>query len=257
MTATLSGPRTGRRRARRAALTGAVCVSLALALSACAGEPEDPDKGTNKVGKLSAAAIEKKALSAADAAPAVRVSGKLISAGATYEIDMELAENGGKGEIVTKDATFEMLRIGKDLWVKANADFWVNQRKGQPTETDRAAAAKLDGKYVKVPAGDRTYEQFSGFTAKDPMVKTLLALHGKRAKGERGTFGGVKTIRVMGAAGNGGTIDVSLIGTPYPLRLERAGKGGVIQFSAWGDRVTLEKPAQKQVVDYSEEMGEQ
>ena len=53
-------------------------------------------------------------------------------------------------------STFELLRVGEDLYLKADADFWATSgRKGgeEPARRTRQAAGKLDGKYVKVPPG--------------------------------------------------------------------------------------------------------
>ncbi|POX40525.1 hypothetical protein C3486_13335 [Streptomyces sp. Ru73] len=227
---------------------------MAVALTAC-GSPEDPDAGTNGVGKLSPTKIQQKTLAAAEGAPTVRISGKLVSGRRTYELDMQLTGNGGKGEVSTKDTEFSLLRIGKELYVKADAGFWAHQEGGTPSRTDSAAAAKLDGKYVKVPAADRTYRQFSGFTEKDALLDTLLTLHGKLARGEHSTLGGTRTIRISAAQGNGGTLDVSLEGKPYPLRLNRAGGAGTVQFADWGKRIDLAEPDKNDVVDYGESIG--
>ncbi|WP_030619546.1 hypothetical protein [Streptomyces sclerotialus] len=258
MTATSPGtsrrPRTTRRRAARATAAVTVCAGLALALTACGGE-EDPDAGTNGVGKLSAAKIRKKTLAAAEGAKSVHVTGKLVSGRSTYELDMQLAHNGGKGTVSTKDTRFSLLRIDRSLWVKADADFWAHQKDAAPSKNDSAAAAKLDGKYVKVPSEDRTYRQFSGFTEKDPLLDTLLSLHGSLSRGAHGDLDGTRTIRVSAAQGNGGTLDVSLEGEPFPLRLQRAGDAGVVRFADWGKHIALERPADDQVVDYGESLG--
>ncbi|MFI8994560.1 hypothetical protein [Streptomyces sp. NPDC053542] len=247
--------RAARRRAVRATAAAAVCAGLALALAACGGETEDPDAGTNGVGKLSPAKIRTKTLAAAADAGSVHVSGKLVSGRSTYQLDMQLAQNGGKGTVSTKDTTFSLLRIDRSLWVKADADFWAHRKGSSPSKTDTAAAAKLGGKYVKVPSEDRTYQQFSGFTEKEPLLDTLLTLHGGLSRGAHGSLDGTRTIRVAAAKGNGGTLDVSLEGEPYPLRLQRAGGAGVVTFEDWDEHIELERPADDKVVDYGESLG--
>ncbi|WP_052867696.1 hypothetical protein [Streptomyces niger] len=258
MSATSSGtsrrPRSVRRRAGRATTAVTACAGLALALTACGGS-DDPDAGTNGVGKLSAAKIQQKTVAAAESANSVHVTGKLVSGRSTYELDMQLAQNGGKGTVGTKDTEFSLLRIDRSLWVKADADFWAHQKDAAPSKSDNAAAAKLDGKYVKVPAEDRTYKQFSGFTEKESLLETLLSLHGSLSRGAHGELDGTRTIRIAAAQGNGGTLDVSLKGEPYPLRLQRAGGAGVVRFADWGTHISLERPADNQVVDYGENLG--
>jgi hypothetical protein len=223
-----------------------LCAVLALWLSACGGG--DPDAGTNGIGKLSAKEIDTKARKAADAAHAVRVSGTLVSKGGSYELNMRLTSDGGRGSVISKASTFELLRIADALYVKAPADFW-RQTDGKGGAT---AAGKLDDKYVKVPKGDPAYEQFRGFTDKEVLLDGLLGLHGSLDKGDRTKVGGVRTIQVTG--GDGGSLDVSLKGTPYPLRLERAGGAGVLQLADWNQNFPLSPPAQSDTVDYGHEL---
>ncbi|WP_443072155.1 hypothetical protein [Streptomyces sp. WMMC1477] len=241
----------------RAVLAIGLAAGLATGLTGCSEEKKDPDAGTNGVGKLTAERIEKKARDAADAADAVRLTGTLVTRGRTYRLDMRLKDDGGIGEVSAQGGNrFELLRVGEQLFLKADAEFWVHQEHGgeEPTEADREAAGKLDGKYVKVPAEDPAYDQLSGFTTMDVLLDGVLAMDGKRATGERGEVDGVRTIRVTAAGGAGGVMDVSLIDTPYPLRLERAGDAGVITMSDWDKQFSLRAPKEEQVLDYGKDI---
>nr|WP_078889227.1 hypothetical protein [Streptomyces sp. NRRL S-1813] len=232
---------------------GASCAVLAAALTGCGGE-EDPDAGTNGVGKLPASKIESKARAAAQRADTVHLSGNVVSQGRTYKLDMSLAKDGAKGELTTKAAAFQLLRVGDALYLKANAAFWAGEKSGAQGAPNQAAD-KLGGKYVKVPATDPVYKRFSGFTDKDTLLAGLLGLHGKLTTGDRSDINGVRTIRVAAGAGSGGTLDVSLEGTPYPLRLRRAGGAGVVRLADWGKSVDLKAPAKDQVVDYGSKIA--
>ncbi|MCL7494945.1 hypothetical protein OG754_14375 [Streptomyces decoyicus] len=232
---------------------GASCAVLAAALTGCGGE-EDPDAGTNGVGKLPASKIESKARAAAQRADTVHLSGNVVSQGRTYKLDMSLAKDGAKGELTTKAAAFQLLRVGDALYLKANAAFWAGEKSGAQGAPSQAAD-KLGGKYVKVPATDPVYKRFSGFTDKDTLLAGLLGLHGKLTTGDRSDINGVRTIRVAAGAGSGGTLDVSLEGTPYPLRLRRAGGAGVVRLADWGKSVDLKAPAKDQVVDYGSKIA--
>ncbi|GAA2466036.1 hypothetical protein [Streptomyces macrosporus] len=243
-------------RARSAAAVGAVLAALVFVLTGCGSE--DPDAGTNGIGRLPAADIEKKARKAAESAESVRLSGSVISKGRTYRLDMRLKGNGGLGEVSAKGGPrFELLRVDEDLYLKANADFWVHQEQGdkEPSETDLAAARKLEGKYVKVPPDDPAYKQLSGFTDKDVLLDGLLVLQGKRETGDRGEVEGVRTIEVRAAQGNGGVLSVALDGRPYPLRLERGGDAGVVELLEWDKEFTLRAPQQEEVVDYGRKLA--
>ncbi|WP_443073449.1 hypothetical protein [Streptomyces sp. NBC_01429] len=241
-------------RARRAVLPVAICLGLAVGLTACG---EDPDEGTNGVGKLSAAEIDKKARTAAGTAGAVRLAGTLVSGGEAYKLNMRLKENGALGSVVSKNSTFQLLRIEDALYLKADAGFWSHADDGAggkatatPSASDSEAAGKLGDKYVKVPEEDPAYKQLTGFTDMKVLLGGILSLHGELNKGARDRIGGVRTIKISGSEGDGGTLDISLEGTPYPVRLERAGNAGTLTLADWGKDFELEAPSKGQTVDY-------
>ncbi|WP_338896234.1 hypothetical protein WBG99_11485 [Streptomyces sp. TG1A-60] len=241
-------------RTRRAALVSAVCTLVAsgLGLTGCG---EDPNEGTNGVGRLTPAKIQSKTKAAATAADTVRLSGAVVSNGRTYKLDMRLKEDGGMGSVTSEGSTFRLLRVGEHLFLKADADFWNHQDSGKDGEESEAAAAdKLDGMYVKVPTGDPAYQRFSGFTDKEVLLNSLLTLHGTLSTEGHYEQSGTRTIRITGDKGSGGTLDVSLEGTPYPLRLVRAGDAGTIRLTDWGKNFPLEEPDEKSVVDYGKQL---
>ncbi|MEU7578002.1 hypothetical protein AB0B50_10405 [Streptomyces sp. NPDC041068] len=235
-----------------------MCVGLVAGATSLAGcSSEDPDAGTNGVGKLSASKIQSKAGRAAEGASAVRLSGTVVSKSHTYSLDMRLKGEGGTGSVTSKGQTFRLLRIGDELYLKADSQFWTHDNgktDGKSRKADETAAAKLHGKYVKVPQGDPSYEQLSGFTDKDVLLDGMLALHGTLAKGDRGKTGAVRTIKITGDEGAGGTLDVSLEGKPYPLRLERGGHAGTLKLTDWNKDFPLQEPAKDEMVDYGKQL---
>jgi hypothetical protein len=220
------------------------------ALSGCLGFGGDPDAGTNGVGKLPAQSIEQQARTAASGAHALRLAGTVTSNGQSYRLDMRLRDNGGVGEVSTKGSTFQLLRVGDDLYLKASAAFYGD---GGDDKDSQAAAAKLSGKYVKVPPGDPAYRQFSGFTDKKVLLADLFVLDGTVSVGAHRTVDTTKTIALNGS--KGGSLDVSLKGVPYPLRYVRAGGAGTLTLSDWGEDFSLAAPTGSQVVDYGTTVG--
>ncbi|MGY0018483.1 hypothetical protein [Streptomyces sp. cg35] len=237
-----------RRRTRRTILAGVLCTGLAAGLAGCGGD--DPDAGTNGVGKLDPAKIQSRTVKAAQGADTVHVAGTVVSGGHTYQLDMRLKGDGGTGSVTTGGSTFRLLRVDEHLYLKADADFWTHS--DEAGDGDGAAAEKLDGKYVKVPTGDPAYKRLSTFTDKDVLLDGLLTLHGTLDKGEHGSSGGTRTIQLTGDEGAGGTLDVSLEGTAYPMRLERAGGAGTLRLTDWGRDFTLEEPEAGDTVDYGQ-----
>ncbi|EGX56108.1 lipoprotein [Streptomyces zinciresistens K42] len=232
-------------------LVSALCA-LAVSGTALTGCSKDPNEGTNGVGKLPPAQILSKTRKAAGTADAVRLSGTVVTSGRTYKLDMRLKAAGATGSVTAKDATFQLLRVGEQLYLKADAGFW--SAAGHDGKADAAAVDKLDGKYVKVPAGDPAYKKFSGFTDKRLLLDGLVTVHGTPATDGYKEQAGVRTIRITGDKGAGGTLDVSLKGTPYPLRLTRAGGAGTLTFAAWGKDFALEEPAEGDTVDYGRQL---
>ena len=228
----------------RTALLGVVCA-LAVGLTGCG---EDPDAGTNGVGKLEAEKIQAKAKEAASGVDAVRLAGSVVTSGRTYRLDMRLKKDGGTGSVSSQGTTFQLLRVGEKLYLKADAGFW--KQGGDAT----AAADKLDGKYVRIPVGDPSYTKFSGFTDKDLLLDGLLTLHGSLSKDGHHEQAGTRTIRITGDKGGGGTLDVSLTGEPYPLLLQRAGSAGALAFSSWGQDFALAEPEKGDTVDYGKQL---
>ncbi len=235
---------------RRTAIAAVAVLCAGPALGGCLGMGGDPDAGTNGVGKLSAASIEQQAKTAATSAHALRLAGTVVSGGQSYRLDMRLRDNGGVGEVSSKAGTFQLLRVGDDLYLKAGADFYGD---GGDDKDSRAAAAKLNGKYVKVPPGDPAYRQFSGFTDKKILLADLFVLDGDISVGDHRKVDAVRTIALNGS--RGGSLDVSLKGTPYPLRYVRANGAGTLTLSDWGQDFTLAAPAKSQVVDYGSTVG--
>ncbi|WP_425841438.1 hypothetical protein [Streptomyces fractus] len=231
-------------------MVGVMCAGLAVGLAAC-GE-DDPDAGTNGVGKLTPAKIQSRTVREARGADAVRVAGAVVVNKKTYKLDMRLKADGGTGSVSTGGGTFRLLRVGDHLYLKAGAGFWTHSEDGKGGHGSGNAAEKLDGKYVRVPKGDPAYQRLSTFTDKGVLLDGLLALHGTLAKGERGSAGGVRTVELTGDKGAGGTLDVSLEGGAYPMRLERAGGAGTIQLSDWGKNFTLREPGSTETVDYGQ-----
>ncbi|MER8237045.1 hypothetical protein ACIRQY_03930 [Streptomyces sp. NPDC101490] len=241
-------------RLRRAVVPLTLCAGLIAGTAACAA---DPDEGTNGVGRLSATEIEGKARDTADTAKSVRLSGSLVSKGGTFKLNMRLRKDGAAGSVTTKNSTFELLRVGDTLFLKAAADFWSHDTSadGSPSKADSEAADKLDDKFVKVPQGDPSYNQLRGFTDMGLLLNGLTELHGEKVKGDRDQIGGIRTIKVKGGGdGEGGTLDVALDGDPYPLRFARGGGAGVVVLSEWNKSFPLAEPSKEETLDYGKQL---
>ncbi len=235
---------------RRAVGAGLAALLLAP-LAACGSGGGSGD--TNGIEELSPEEIEQQARATARDARTVLLTGTVISGDQSYRIDMRLAEGGGVGEVSAEGgSTFELLRVGEELYLKADEGFWESE--DLPAELESDPAKKLDGKYVKVAPDDPAYEELSGFTDKNLLLDGLLSLQGERETGDHGEIGGVETIRVEADDGAGGTMEVALVGPPYPLRLVRGGGAGEVTLADWNQDFSLHAPNDDDIVDYGEDM---
>lgn len=89
-------------RTRRTALVSAMCALVVTGTGLLSGCSEDPDAGTNGVGKLTPDKIQSKTRAAAESAEAVRLSGTVVTNGRTYTLDMRLKSGGGSGSVTSK-----------------------------------------------------------------------------------------------------------------------------------------------------------
>ncbi len=222
--------------------------ALALALTGCGAEEKEPE--TNGLDQLPAAEIEERAQEAAAGAATVRLSGTVLTEHGSFRIDVRLGEDGGMGEVSADGTTFELLRVGDDLYIKADQQFWESE--GIPEELESDPTETLDSMYVRVVPEDPAYAELSGFTDKNTLLDGLLALDGEREAGGEGEIDGTPTIRVEADGGAGGAMEVSLTGTPYPLRLERGGEAGQLSMDDWGEEFSLNAPKEDEIIDYGD-----
>ncbi len=195
----------------------------------------DDGQGTNGVGGLAPGAIVSEARGAAERADTVRLSGSVSSGGRTYRLDMRLAPDAASGRVSTDQDTYELLRVGTDLYLK-----------------DSRLTGSLGGKYVKVPTRDPDYRRLSGLTDKRQLLDGLFSLGPNPARGGHRSVDGTPTVAVSAPSG---TLDVSLRGRPYPLRYERSGGAGSLQLTGWGEEFTVRAPDSGRVLDYGKVSG--
>ena len=227
-------------------------LTLTLVLVAgCGTAAPDPDQGTNGIGRQSPGTIVAEARAAALAASSVRLSGSVVSGGAAYRLDMLLSADGGTGKVSNAGRTFELLRVGSKLYVKGDAAFYADagaSAAGAAKAAVSTAASTLEGRYVRVHSSDPAYQELSVFTDKAALLGSVVDLGGKVHKGDRTEVAGRRTVAVTADGGN--TLQVSLEGTPYPVRVERAGHAGTLNLTDFGKHVTITAPDADQVLDY-------
>ncbi len=230
--------------ARRGGALAGVALCAALAAGGCSAG------GSNGVAQMSASDAVAKARSAALAAPSVHVRGTLYDNGSPITIDMRLrGADGGAGQVTAAGDTFELLRVGQQVYLRGDKDYYTSVAGEREGLSPRTVAA-LQGKYLRVPSTDRGYARFNDFTSLDGLFNDLVKLSGKLRKDGQVTVRGVRSLSVVCGDGRGAALAVAMDGTPYPVRYTPAGPaGGSIEFFDYGQPVDLTPPPAAQVID--------
>jgi hypothetical protein len=212
-------------------LVVAAALVLLIALPAgCGGSSSSSSSSSgNGVADKSPADILAATKVAADAAKTVHVSGS---------IDMNLlAGKGGRGQLSESGLAFELIQVGKTVYIKGSPAFY---KKIGGT----AAAQLLQGKWLKAPASNSDFASLSQLTDLRQLVDQTLETHGSSlTKGGSSTIAGQKVVGITDKA-KGGTLYIATTGQPYPVQIVKTGSsGGKITFDRWNSSVTLAAPA--------------
>jgi hypothetical protein len=233
----------GRCRAAWRALLGAL-LGLCPLLTGCS------TGGTNGVAHLSAADAVSRARAVAIAAPSVHIKGTLLDGGDPVTIDMRLrGADGGTGQVSADGDTFQLLRIGQEVYLRGDASFYSTVA-GERSGLAPQVTAALQGKYLHVPPADGGYAKFAGFTSVEGLFGDLVKMSGKLRKDGQVTVRGMRSLSIVTGDGHGAQLAIAMDGTPYPTLYRPAGAaGGSLEFFDYGAQVDLTPPPAAQVVD--------
>jgi hypothetical protein len=217
-----------RRRAARAPF--ALLFALGVALAGCGGSSHDG------VASKPPRAILAAAQAASAKATSVHVSGSIEGASAHESFDIEiLAGKGTRGRVTTDGASFELIETAGTVYVKGDAAFY--ERIG-----GRAAARRLDGKWLKAPASDPKLQPVLRLTDLQSLISVSLAGHGRLASAGTSVVSNVRVVGVRDAA-KGETVYVATSGPPYPIQISKSGLGGgTITLDRWDTPIVIRPP---------------
>jgi hypothetical protein len=222
-------------------LTAAAALILLIALlTGCGGGSSSSSSSSsdNGVADKSPADILAATKVAADAAKTVHVSGSIVSDGSPITLDMNLlAGKGGRGQLSESGLAFELIQVGKTVYIKGSPAFY---KKIGGT----AAAQLLQGKWLKAPASNSDFASLSQLTDLRQLVDQTLENHGSSlTKTGTSTVNGQKVVGIADKS-KGGTLYIAATGQPYPVQIVKTGSsGGKITFDRWNSSVTLAAPA--------------
>jgi hypothetical protein len=215
---------------RASTLALLITVALAAALTGCGGS------SGNGVASKSASEILAASQAAAQSATSVHVAGKSAQGPLSLTLNLDLASNGGRGQVSLLGLSFELIRVGSTLYRKGNPAFL--KRLG-------AAAAHLpQGTWLKAPANSRQLAELASFTDLSGELNRLLSSSGPVTKGATTTVNGQQAVELKVTAKLfSGSLYIATTGKPYPIQIVKRGReSGQTTFSHWDAPVLLTAP---------------
>jgi hypothetical protein len=216
-------------------IAAALCaLAAALVVAGCGGggsNGEASEKPARVLQDVKAAALD---------AGTVHISGRIYDNGTPLNLDLSLVrKKGGHGTIAEGPIRLEVLRIGKTVYIKANAGF-LQRFAG-------AAGALLKGRWLKGPTTGR-FAQLVPFTDLASLLQQSVSNHKTLVNEGETTFNGQKAVGIRDTS-DGSTLFVAASGPPYPVGAQDGTGKGKIVFDRWGEDVSLVAP--KGAVDIS------
>jgi len=228
----------------RVGLGCALVAAVALVPAACGGgSSKSGSTATSAVATNGQAARTPKqilasARAAANAARSVHIAGHVPTPGQTVSLDLALLRGrGATGLIALNGIPVGVTQVGHALYLKAGRRFL--KAVGAP----EAAVQLLAGRWFKAPTQGpqaASLRSFRQLTDMQTILNEVLTPSARVSKAGTGTVGGTPTVVLRDSDG---TLDVSLQGPPYPLRVRQRQGNGQVTFSRWDAPVTLAAPA--------------
>jgi hypothetical protein len=219
--------------------------------SSSASSSSSSSAGGDGVAALTADEILKKATAALQDADSVRIKGDGGSAGKRFAIDLRYAADKSVGTLGINGQTIELRKLGQTVYLKGSRGFWMSNG-------GEVVAQLLTGKWLKTPLSDKRFSGLSELTDLEEAAAGILEPDGTITKGTQKTINGVPCIGLVSSGKDGGTLWVATTGEPYPVRIERSagsGETGALDFTGYGEPVTVETPPADLVVDVSKLPG--
>jgi hypothetical protein len=222
--------------APRSSSLARLIAGLALIAALLAGCGSSSSSSDNGLAAKSPEEIVAAARHAAAGAATVHIAGSTVSEGKPISLNMELvAGKGAKGRITLEGVSIDVIEVENAFYVSGSAAFY--RRVAGP-----AAAALLQGKWLKAPAGAGDFSSLRQLTDLGTLIDSALASHGALAHAGTATIAGQKAVGVTDTT-KGGTLYVAATGTPYPLEIVKsATPPGRISFDRWNQPVALTPP---------------
>jgi hypothetical protein len=183
------------------------CASSKKTTSSSASNASSASSASSSSGAdlstLTAAQLLAKSGEALKAADQIHVKGTGTDQGEQVAIDYSFAKTNSSGSITISGQKIELLAVDKVVYFRAPDSFWK-----QFAGPNAAAVLKvISGKWIKVAAGDKNFDSFSGISDRAGFVKDFLTPEGTVKLGTPKTVNGVDCLALDDS--KGGTMYVA------------------------------------------------
>lgn len=239
-------------------------VLSGVLLTACGGDDSDsapssaasssPTGGSasGELAELSADEVLERAKRAFLASESVRIVGDITEGTESFSLDLRVSgSEGGRGSVSTSGVTFQIVRVGTDVYFQAPASFYEQQAGPE-------AAAELEGKFVKSTTDNPDFADLASFTDLQALADELFSPDGELEKTDVVEVDGQQVLGLRDS--DGSVLYVAATGEPLPVRIASVEEGatpepdapdqGQIDFAEYGEEVDLTPPTE--VVEASE-----
>jgi len=210
----------------------ACVLALAAALAGCG----ESSPAANGLTSSTPTQIVAAAMTAAEHAATVHVSGSIVGRRTPISLDMELVGyKGGAGHVALAGLSAELVGVDRALYIRGNNALY--RRLAGP-----AAARLLQGRWFKGRASSSALAPLAALTNLQQLIGLALSGHGPLTRAPAARIDGREAVGVSDLAG-GGTLYVAATGAAYPLELiVRGARSGKLVFDKWNQAYELEVP---------------
>ena len=220
--------------------------------SAATSAPSGSGEQDGELADLEAGEVLERSKAAFLAAGSVRVVGDITEGTEQFSLDLAISgSEGGRGSVSSAGVTFQIVRIGTDVYFQAPAAFYEQQ-------VGPEGAAQLAGKFVRSTTDNQDFADLASFTDLQALAEELFVPEGELEKTDVIEIDGQQVLGLRDT--DGSVLYVAATGEPLPVRIAAVEEGktpapdapdaGQVDFREYGEPVDLTPPAD--VIDATE-----
>jgi hypothetical protein len=183
-----------------AAVTASCLGAAACGSSGSSGAAASPSSTPNPLASLTAAQVQQKALTDAEAASTLTLNGTVSQSGQTYTIDLGIKRSQGcEGTIgVGTEGSVKIMEIGQAVYINPDKQFWTSNAGSEASEV----IALVDGRYIETTASDKNVAGISDMCSVSQLLGSGTTGTGTVTKGPITTLNGIRVLELKVSDGS-------------------------------------------------------